>query len=443
MELRRPSAPAASPQENYISNSKESIIIKKLLTKLEAQGLTVASLTEEEILAQLGPVRMPGVTADSVIAEMKKAGIIPPPKKVIPPPEKISLKVNLGNVKHVEDAATNEIAANRLKEEDQRKERRQKKIAEENEQVNQLEKDIFKDNKDLDLVYVQALALNNENEREKPEYYGKFASIIKGGEAEIRKDLEDLALRQQQFKDKQKDMDAKMALTIEKNAKIASIVEQSLAYGVSELNWYGSRVKVSPASKFDDIKRGVDDVLEIQKSETENKYMGLGIDVTYNGLMSEKYRDKFERLLESIRTNKKTRIKYFTNSKGEMMPEFPVPKIVLHFNGQDVKDLAHFVKHIGNAEVKQKFAESPMKIEVLNQIMIQCEMLAAFADECGNSIGQEYREISNTIEELASKHPEIRESLDARHSNETTERLKHITEKFKEIEVAGRPAMTA
>ena len=41
--------------------------------------------------------------------------------------------------------------------------------------------------------------------------------------------------------------------------------------------------------------------------------MGLGIDVTYRGLLSESYTDKFHALLGSIKNGYKTKIKYFKN----------------------------------------------------------------------------------------------------------------------------------
>ena len=206
---------------------------------------------------------------------------------------------------------------------------------------------------------------------------------------------------------------------------------------MTEAEWYGKNLRVSPANKFNDIKRGVDKVLEVSRITTEDQYLGLGIDVTYNGLMSEKYRDKFERLLETIRLGQKTKLKYFKNQKGELMSEFVVPKIVLHFDGNDVKELAHFVKHLDEPGVKETFANSQMKISVLNQVLVQCQLLADFAKECGNSIEGKYREIVSAISELGQKNPDIQSALESHAIDETTKRLTYVLSKFKELEMAA------
>lgn len=429
--------------EKRISNSKEAIVIKNLMRKLGNEGTDLTGKGEVEIRELLASARLlPGTTIDSVIEEMKRDNLITPEKKDVPPSPKIikeeTVYTKLEGIRKVEDNTLTELATQRLQNEAERKAKRVAKINEEIGHVEQLERDIFKSPKDLDLVYVQALALNNEAVREKPEHYAKFAEagLIAGGQNEVNKDLQDLALRQEQFKEKQKELEPSLRVNIEKNAKIASIVEQALAYGVTNHKWYGDNVTITPASKYDDIKRGVDDVLEISKTvEGSDVYMGLGIDVTYNGLLSEKYRDKFERLLESIRVNKQTKIKYFTNQKGELMPEFTVPKIVLHFDGQDVKELAHFVKYLDDSKVQENFKESDIKFDVLNQILVQCEILGNFATECKNVIAQDYLKVSQSINDLAKKDVIVQQSLDSQHSNETTDRLQYILQKFKEMEM--------
>jgi hypothetical protein len=436
MNLESRNSVPKRPEEGLVAGSKESVVIKNLQRKLEGQGVELASLSEEEVSSILATTRMiPGVTTEQVLAAIKKSGLIasaPVKKAVLPPSEKVSLKTTLSGITAVSDPEIARLAAERLREEALRKERRQS--------VEALEKDIFTSSKDLDLVYVQALSLGSREEREKPQHYYDFADagLIKGGHEEVDKDLADTVLREEQFKKKYAEIDPEYAMFAEKNAKIATIVEQALAYSVSELGWYGENVKVSSASRFDDVKRGVDDVLEITKKNEDDKYLGLGIDVTYNGLQSERYKDKFERLLESIRVGQKTKIKYFKNQKGEPMPEFVVPKIVLHFKGVDVKELAHFVRNFQDPVAREALAKSPMKASVINQVIVQCEILADFADEFHNSIALKYRSIMNAISELATKDIQVKEMLTARTDNETSLRLKQILSKFKEIEVYDR-----
>ena len=423
------------PEEGaLIANSKEALVFNKLQTKLIAENKPLKML-EEDARTLLNRIKIPGVNMDIVIAAMKKAGHILPP-----PPVVTNIVVpKLSGFKENKDEVIVAQAKSRLEDEQKRKELRQQKLLEEENSVNELEKDIFKSSRDLDLVYVQSLAMNNLSSREKPEYYHQFDNIVVGGRAQVEKDIKDLLDREVDFKQKQLNLDPKYAATVEKNAKVATIVEQGLAYAVSDLGWYGENVKISPASRFDDVKRGVDDVLEISRKNETDRYLGLGIDVTYNGLLSEKYRDKFERLLESIRLGQKTKIKYFKNAKGQPMREFAIPKIVLHFDGVDVKEIAHFVKHATDTAVKEKFVNSDMKISVLNQIMAQCEILADFANSCGNSIAVEYKGIVDSINEFAAKNKEIKKILENKDNDETVKRLQYFVSKFKEVEMGIKP----
>ncbi|MEI6316492.1 MAG: hypothetical protein WCO65_02065 [bacterium] len=431
MEVRKT---VQKPEDGlFITNSKEALVFKKLQDKLITENRPLKML-EDEARVLINRIKIPGTNIDTIIASMKKSGHILPP-----PPVVTNIKAPvLAGFKENKDEVVTIQAKKVLEDEQKRKALRQQKLLEEENSVTELEKDVFKSPRELDLLYVQSLALNNLSSQEKPEYYYQFDNIVVGGRAQVEKDIKDLADREEDFKQKKSNLDPKYAANLEKNAKVATIVEQGLAYAVSDLGWYGENVKISPASRFDDVKRGIDDVLEISRKSETDRYLGLGIDVTYNGLFSEKYRDKFERLLESIRLGQKNKIKYFKNKKGEPMKEFAIPKIILHFDGSDVKEIAYFVKHSADSAVKENFTNSNMKISVLNQIMAQCEILADFANGCGNSIALEYKGVVDSINEFATKNKEIEKILENKENDETVKRLQYFVSKFKEIEMSAK-----
>ena len=205
----KPSSPqqSASTGETILASSKEAVVIKKLQAKLEEQKLRLATMSEAEVSTMLASMRMlPGVTVDTVLAAMLKAKmIIPPPvAKPVLPTVKVTNQVALSGITSVDDPQARSLAEARLKEEAERKEKRRNKILEEEAHADTLEKDIFQSARDLDLVYVKALSLDNESEREKPENYYAFAEagLIKGGREEVEKDLAELSLRQKQFTEK-------------------------------------------------------------------------------------------------------------------------------------------------------------------------------------------------------------------------------------------------
>lgn len=407
-------------------SSRADLSVGKFNQYIQKKKIDPETLNSEDLIKQFiskNHILLPGVTPEEVITKLKESGFIKEPipeKKIEAEKEVIFHKTEfkkLSGIKKIED------------------EEIQKRL-EENKFFLELEKNVFKNEKELDLVLNQALSLEKENSIETEEYYNEFADagLIKGGRAEVRADLEGLKERKELFKKKIELLDQKDAKNKEINKKVATIVERAVAYGVSNLNWYGENVSIEPVSEFDDVKRGVDDMLEIRKEEAESSFMGLGIDVTYRGLLSEQYKEKFFKLLQSIRDGYKTKIKYFKNHKGEMMKEFSVPKIVLYFNVDDVKNLVSMIKNSSDSKILEKFKNSSQKFAVMNQIIIQCELLSSFAEESKNDIFKKYTEIVLSIKELSWKNPEIKEILDKRHEDEVSSHIRFLIQEFKDIE---------
>ena len=117
-----------------------------------------------------------------------------------------------------------------------------------------------------------------------------------------------------------------------------------------------------------------------------------------------------------------------------MVKEFSVPKIILSFNVEDVKDMVHMVKNINDPKVKEDFRNSPQKFTVMNQMIIQCEMLAAFAEKYQNNIFTKYMDIVNSIKQLAWVNPEIKKILDERHEDDASRQMKYLITKFEALE---------
>jgi len=415
-----------------VLSSKAGLIVKKFEQWIERKGIDINSFdTDESIKKALSENRllMPSVTDEDIkeaLSELKKSKIIPFVEKNIKPilEEIIHLEtehIKLAGVKIVEDK---EVL----------------KQLEENKFFIELEgKNIFKNDRELDDVLNKAQSLGKENSMkiiETIEYYNEFADkgLIKGGREEVKKDFQSKEERKELFKKQTESLGAEKTNNLEKNKKIATIVERAVAYGVSDLGWYGDNISIKTTSEFDDVKRGTDEIFEIEKDGDESSFMGLGIDVTYRGLLSEKYKEKFSTLLKSIKNGNKTKIKYFKNHKGDMMKEFAVPKIVLFLNIDDVKDLVHMVKNIDDPKIKEEFKNSPQKFKVMNQMMIQCEILADFAEKHHNYIFRKYIDIVSSIKELAWKNLEIKQMLDSRHDDDVSLHMKYLIKEFEETE---------
>lgn len=403
--------------------TKEEISAKKIKGLFEKRADFEHALATEQavrdFITEKTRFLIPGTNIEGVITELKKNGFIAAEQKKKPEPapeifiETKYQKVE-GGIKVVEDEHL-------------------KKQIEENKSFETLKDGVFKNEAELEQAYEKSLSLGKgdlEQVEETEEYYHQFAHLVKGGEEEIKKDLKDLNNLKDIFEKDKARLDSRLAHKVEQSKKVATIVERAIVHSVSVLEWYGEDVSIEQASQFDDVRRGVDDVMQV-KTEGVDSFLALGMDVTYRGFLSEEYKQKFTKLIKSIQEGHATKIKYFKNRQGEPMKEFAIPKVVLFFDGNDVKDLVDMVKNIDNPEIMKKYKESPMKFKVLNQIIIQCELLAVFAEEYQNPIFRKYQEVVATIKELSWKNPEIKKILDVRHEDEVTKHMKYLIEEFK------------
>lgn len=94
-------------------------------------------------------------------------------------------------------------------------------------------------------------------------------------QVEIQDDLKEIQRLEKEWDDKEK---TGREIYIE---KISSIYEAVIADQISANAWFGENCDSIPASRFDDIKNGVD-VVTIFNTEKSTEYVGLGVDVTFS-----------------------------------------------------------------------------------------------------------------------------------------------------------------
>ena len=428
-----------SIEASGVASSKEQLVAGKFVENFINKG-KVADLVlldtgeniekiKEAISKYKGRLMSGDFSVDEVVAELKKSGIIKPSP---------ILEKKKEEVKEVEIYKTEQIKVKGLTQVEI--DENQIKILEANLLSDEVDKaKIFRNDEELVSIHEKALTLEKKRPLETLEYYHEFAkagliksSGSKSPEDVVKEDMRLLEERKQDFKSKEP-LDLKEKKKLMKAKQIATITECVLAYGVSESSWYGEKISIEPASEFDDIKRGVDEVMEIVKDGDESSFIGLGIDVTYRGLKSEQFKKKLFMLLQSIRDGHKTKVKYFKNHKGEMVKEFAVPKIILYFDLHDVKELVEVTKNIDDPKVKEGFKNSPQKYNVMNQIINSCNKLSAFAEESKNDIFRGYIDIVNSIKELSWENEEIKNMINVRHDDEISKHIDILIKEFKDI----------
>jgi len=396
--------------ENYIDSGKLSLELSDIPEHIEA--------IRKEI-QNLGNRLMPNISIDGVIDELKKGGVIIPYV-----PEKIKKE------KTIDFLPTTYIALQKPKQVEIDEERQY--ILEANLLLEDVEKkNIFKNEKELDDLYQKAIE-SDQGALENEEYYYAFseAGLIKNGDDEVKKDLTHLAQLREKFNANEVEPSEGLRKMVDAK-KIATITERSFAIAISEFHWLGENVTATPAPEFSDVMYGIDDVLEIKKEGEESTSIGLGIDVTFRGLESEQFKQKFFKLLQFIRNGHRTKLKYFTNSNNERMREFSIPKIVLYFNVDDVKDFADILRYRNIPEMRKKIEDDPQKFNVMRQIVSACRKLAVFAEESQNSIFRRYIAVINAFKELSWENSEIQQILESEQHDETSKRMDVLIEEFK------------
>lgn len=276
----------------------------------------------------------------------------------------------------------------------------------------------------------------NNQETERLDYYMQFAEITKGGTETIEADFNSLIERKRYLKELEGGLDAQARERIEHAKKIATITEKGIDYAISNLDWYGSRVNMKQTSEFSDVKRSVDNLLEIKKDDEEKDFVGIATDVTFRRIEDEEFTGKYFKLLDNIKDGYKTKVKYEKDSDGNIMKEFAVPKVLLHF---EYKDLGMFTDILEKSTsestevLKEQYKDSPQKIKYLQQIVHQCKILSSFAKKHENSIFRRYDAIINSITELSWENPDIKLALETSQDNQVSQKLIQLTQEFEKI----------
>lgn len=403
------------PIEVKLKSSREEISADLIVKQAERKGVASAFSTEADALRFIEEnkrVLKPGVAPEDVVAELKKMGII------LPPPLPIKKVKTFLTPK--EEFLSSHQKPTRIEDPEVLKR------LEDNNFFKELERnEVFTNDSELDAVFEKSLKIGNEHsveEIENEDYYLEFGreGLVPGGVEEVRQDLKELAELEAMFKEKN-------LLIEKKNKKVATIVEQSVVYGISKLHWFGQGVSVERASRWDDVKRKIDAVIQIKKAEDASSFLALGVDVTYSGISSERYRAKLNGLLASIRHGEASRMKYFRDSDGTPMREFAVPKIILFFDLSDVKELVYMIKKSDDPAKQKEFENSKQKVTLFRQIMTQCRLLATYARRHKQpAIAETYEEVVSSITRLADTNPEIQELLIMQGEDEVTIQMQSL-----------------
>ena len=194
-----------------------------------------------------------------------------------------------------------------------------------------------------------------------------------------------------------------------KNAKIISELFEGIIISESEKSeWLGGNSIVHSASRYDDIKNGVDAVCEfIQENDEDNKFLALGIDVSFGTYTKTEIDKKIKRIEDDIKSNKISKIKYFADQSGKHQ-SLELPKVVAGADSKTVQELLE----LWDKKDKKGLAKHPYQCALLITLRQQAVYFYYIAQEAGNNqIAEKYKDAVNTLNEIIEPRLEFLESL--------------------------------
>jgi hypothetical protein len=194
--------------------------------------------------------------------------------------------------------------------------------------------------------------------------------------------------------------------------KIATILEAILVEGIAKYDWLGKKIKILPPSKFDELCRGVDAIVELAQDDEVNEFLALGIDVSYRAVEGDLFEEKIERLLKDIDEQHLTQLKYFKDNQGNAMEGMYVPKVVVSVDGKTAENLVSLWERRKTDEGKTEFKNATIAVDIIGQIAEQCKLFAAYARTKGvEEIATKYDEAFELLLKISEEVPQAREAI--------------------------------
>lgn len=184
-------------------------------------------------------------------------------------------------------------------------------------------------------------------------------------EAAVQEDLDYVAARQRDFArdNSREDNEA---------ARAARIAEVTLGEGIGLHDWMGPSAYFVVPSAYDDIRNGIDGLVEFDEGTGKASHLGLALDATYR----QDSESKLYRIRDKIVAGDPMRMKYFVSEALDFRGEIrSIPHAVAAFDYPTIARLAELWLN----KDKAGLAKDPVQFQVLEQLMAQCELFEKVA----------------------------------------------------------------
>ncbi|MFA6407338.1 MAG: hypothetical protein WCV80_01375 [Candidatus Paceibacterota bacterium] len=189
--------------------------------------------------------------------------------------------------------------------------------------------------------------------------------------------------------------------------KLATIFEAIVHDNADMSEWFGSDAEAIKPSRFDDIKNGVDTIIEIQEDERSASHLGLAIDATFSQDMEK----KFTRIRREIDAGELAKVKYFQSEHLSIRGELSnLPRVVIGADAKTIKEL----NELWLEGKKRDLGKHSVQFQILEEIVMQLEAFRRYAEEKNKKelaiIYESTRSLVAGI--LSKKHHEVHDNGD-------------------------------
>lgn len=218
---------------------------------------------------------------------------------------------------------------------------------------------------EIDLAYHEAVRALSEERINMDDFTDLYS------EENVRADKNEVARLKELFA-------AETSPEKEEAKKLATILEAIIYREIELSDWLGPNAMTVRPSEYDDIKNGLDVMVEFPEEQRRASHLGLAIDVTF----SDDLTGKFERIKKEIKEGKLTNVKYFNSEhmgiRGELKA---IPRVVVGASLQIVKELSD----LWMEGKKKELAAHPIQYRFLEEILFQLHMFKNYAESAGQS----------------------------------------------------------
>ncbi|MDD4995850.1 MAG: hypothetical protein PHW15_00005, partial [Patescibacteria group bacterium] len=176
--------------------------------------------------------------------------------------------------------------------------------------------------------------------------------------------------------------------------QLATIFE-AVIYEHGELSdWFGPDAYMIKSSRYDDIKNGVDSVIEFREDERAASHLALAVDVTF----SSDTQNKFKRIKKEIDNGQLAKVKYFCSEHLSIRGELShLPRVIIGAGAKTVNELGE----LWIEEKNKKLGNHHIQFQILEEILMQMKAFAKYAKtKKQNEIADTYEKTAKMIEKI-------------------------------------------